>query len=77
MSIDNYLAGELVSHVRHEYLGGYVYAVAGWRTVHNRVATNWLVALGRLLEGKACEPFNSDMKVRVRFPTHTRFYCPE
>jgi Uma2 family endonuclease len=77
ISIDDYLAGELTSDVRHEYLGGRVYAMAGGRTVHNRVATNFLVAIGRRLEGKPCEPFNSDMKVRVRFPTHTRFYYPD
>ena len=77
VSVDDYLAGELLSDVRHEYLAGRVYAMAGGRTVHNRVATNFLVAIGRRLEGKPCEPFNSDMKVRVRFPTHTRFYYPD
>jgi len=77
ISVDQYLAGELVSDVRHEYLAGRVYAMAGGLTVHNRVATNLLIAVGRRLEGKPCEAFNSDMKVRVRFPTHTRFYYPD
>jgi len=29
VSVDDYLAGELVSPVKHEYLGGVVYAMAG------------------------------------------------
>jgi hypothetical protein len=45
VSVADYLAGELVSDIRHEYSGGYVYAMAAARTVHNRVATNLLVAL--------------------------------
>lgn len=77
VSIDDYLAGELASPVRHEYLGGSVYAMAGARNVHNRIASNWLVSLGRSLQGKRCEAFNPDTKVRVRLPQHTRFYYPD
>jgi hypothetical protein len=39
-SVEDYLAGELVSPIKHEYLGGYVYAKAGARNSHNRIATN-------------------------------------
>ena len=77
ISVADYLAGELVSDVRHEYSGGYVYAMAGARTVHNRVAGAIYGSLYARLRGKPCEPFNSDMKVRVRLPTHTRFYYPD
>ena len=77
VSVADYLAGELVSDIKHEYSGGYVYAMAGAKNIHNRIATNWLLALGQRLRGKPCEPFNSDTKVRIRFPTHTRFYYPD
>ena len=77
VSVEDYLAGELVSNVKHEYSGGYVYAMAGATNAHNRIASSWLVAIGRQLRGKPCEPFNSDAKVRVPFPTHTRFYYPD
>ena len=77
ISVEDYLAGELDSEVRHEYLAGRVYAMAGARTVHNRVAAAFLGAVYAQLRGKPCEPFNSDMKVRLRFPTHTRFYYPD
>ncbi len=77
MSVEDYLAGELASDVRREYLGGYVYAMPGARNVHNVIAGAFLGALYAQLRGRPCEPLNSDTKVRVRFPTHTRFYYPD
>lgn len=77
ISVDDYLAGELVSTVKHEYLGGVVYAMAGGRNAHNIIATNTLVALGSRLRGRSCRAFNSDTKIRVRLPTQVRFYYPD
>ena len=77
VSVDEYLAGELVSPVKHEYLGGVVYAMAGARNAHNIIATNTLVALGSRLRGRTCRPFNSDTKIRVRLPAQVRFYYPD
>jgi Uma2 family endonuclease len=77
ITISDYLAGELVSPVKHEYLGGVVYAMAGASNRHNAIASNILISLGSRLRGKPCRPFNSDTKVRVIFPTHTRFYYPD
>jgi Uma2 family endonuclease len=77
VSVQDYLARELVSDIRHEYSGGYVYAMAGAKNVHNRIASAFVGAMHAQLRGKACEPFNSDTKVRIPFPTHTRFYYPD
>jgi Uma2 family endonuclease len=77
VSVADYLAGELVSPIKHEYVGGVVYAMAGARNVHNTIATNTLVALGSRLRGRRCRPFNSDTKIRIRLPTHVRFYYPD
>ena len=77
ISVDDYLAGELVSPVKHEYLGGFVYAMAGAKNSHNRIAVNILGRLHALLRGQRCQPCNSDTKVRVRSATHTRFYYPD
>jgi Uma2 family endonuclease len=74
ISIEDYLAGELVSEIKHEYLAGVVYAMAGATNAHNAIATNTLIALGTRLRGRRCRPFNSDTKIRVRLPTHVRFY---
>src|SRR5438045_1676410 len=77
ISVEDYLAGELVSPVKHEYLGGVVYAMAGARNVHNDIATNAIVALGSRLRGKKCRAFNSDAKVRIQLPRQVRFYYPD
>jgi len=77
ISIEDYLAGELVSPVKHEYLGGVVHAMARARNVHNIIATNILGSLHARLKGRKCRPFNSDTKIRVRMPTQLRFYYPD
>ncbi|NOZ40530.1 MAG: Uma2 family endonuclease [Planctomycetes bacterium] len=76
-SVEEYLAAETDGEVRHEYLGGYLYAMAGAKTVHNRIAMSMLGALHTQLRGQPCEPFNSDMKVRLQMANHTRFYYPD
>lgn len=77
VSVEDYLAGELVSDIKHEYSGGYVYAMAGARNVRIEIATNWLLAVGARLRGKPCRPYNSDAKVRIPYPTYTQFYYPD
>jgi Uma2 family endonuclease len=77
VSVEDYLAGELVSEVKHEYVGGYVYAMAGARNIHNRVARSWSGAMQARLQGKPFEPFNSGTTARIRLSTGTRFYYPD
>lgn len=77
VSVDDYLAAELVSPIKHEYLGGVVYAMAGARITHNRIAGNTFGSIWSRLRGQACQPFNSDTKVRIQLLTHTRFYYPD
>jgi Uma2 family endonuclease len=77
LSVEEYLAGELVAEVKHEYLGGEVHAMAGGTTRHSALATNVTVALGSALRGKPCRAFNSDLKVRIELPGQTRFYYPD
>ena len=72
VSVEDYLAGELGSPVKHEYLGGVVHAMAGARNVHNRIASSTLGKLDARLLGRPCQPYNSDTKIRIRLPTQTR-----
>src|SRR5215510_10389543 len=74
VSVNDYLAGELLSPIKHEYIGGVVYAMAGARNAHNLIASNTLGSVHARLKGKRCRPFNSDTKVRIRLPSHFRFY---
>jgi Uma2 family endonuclease len=76
-TVEDYLVGEVQSKVKHEYAGGYVYAMAGATNVHNTIAVTFLGILFNGLRGRPCQPFNSDTKVRVRMATHTRFYYPD
>lgn len=77
LSIEDYLAGEEVSEVKHEYLGGVVHAMAGGTNRHNSIAGNVFALLHSSLTRKPCRPFNSDTKVRIRYRDHTRFYYPD
>ena len=77
VSVEEYLAGELVSTVKHEYVGGVVYAMAGARNLHNLIASNVLGSLHPRLRGGPCRPYTSDTKIRVRLASHTRFYYPD
>jgi Uma2 family endonuclease len=77
VAVEDYLDAELSSPTKHEYLGGVVYAVAGARNVHNTIAGNVFGTLHARLRGKRCRPFNSDTKIRIRLPTHDRFYYPD
>lgn len=77
LSPGEYLARELISPIKHEYVGGVVHAMSGARTRHNRVATSLLGTLRQSLKGRKCEPFNSDMKVRIQLRSHVRFYYPD
>jgi Uma2 family endonuclease len=77
VSVDDYLEGELSSPIKHEYLGGVVHAMAGARNLHNRISTNILGRLFIRLDGRPCQPWNSDTKVRIELATQTRFYYPD
>lgn len=77
VSVDDYLAGEMVSPIKHEYLGGSVYAMAGGRNVHNMIKANTLAHVYLRLRGKRCRPFDSDTKIRIRLPNQVRFYYPD
>lgn len=65
ITVSDYLEGELVSEIKHEYIGGTVHAMAGAKVRHNKAAMNVSLSLGNSLKGKSCQPFGSDMKVRI------------
>ena len=77
ISPDDYLAGEIASPVKHEYVAGTVYAMAGATSQHNEVVGNVFAALHAQLRGKPCRPYNSDTKVRLRLRNEVRFYYPD
>ncbi len=77
ITVEDFLAGEQKSAVKHEYVAGRIYAMSETQNAHNIIASNALISMGRPLNGKPCRAFNSDTKIRVRMSNQTRFYYPD
>lgn len=65
MTEEEYLAQEKQASVKHEYIDGQVYAMAGAKASHNRIVGNFYRKVGNYLEHKPCQPYMSDMQVKV------------
>ena len=75
LSHREYLEGEQRSDIRHEYLAGQVFAMAGAGENHNRIAGNLFFHLRAATRGKPCGVFISDMKLRVE--QNDAYYYPD
>ncbi|MBS1807672.1 MAG: Uma2 family endonuclease [Acidobacteria bacterium] len=64
-TVEEYLAFEKTSPVKHEYVSGQIYAMAGTSKNHNRIALNLANSLNNKLQGSSCEAFAFDIKVYV------------
>ena len=73
LSEAEYLAGEEISDIKHEYIDGQVYAMSGASANHNRLAGNVHTAFNVHLKGKSCQPYTSDMKVKIG----SRYFYPD
>ncbi len=60
-----YLAREATSEVRHEFLRGDVWAMAGGTPKHARLCASLSFVVGNKLGGKPCVPYSSDLRVRI------------
>jgi len=65
ISVEDYLKFELVSEIKHEFIDGQVYAMAGASANHDRISGTIYRKFGNHLENSACEPFTSDMKLKT------------
>ncbi len=65
LSLREYFDWEDTQVTKHEYYRGEVFAMAGATLSHNRIAGNIFARLHQQLEGRECEPFGSDLRVRV------------
>lgn len=77
ISEEDYLRGELVSQIKHEYLDGRVYAMSGWTANHSGVATNFLRSVGNGLAGSGCRTFTGDLSVRIEQNANVTYYYPD
>jgi len=65
-SFEEYVRLEGFSNVKHEFLDGAIYAMAGATVRNGMLAARISVALGAQLEGRPCEPLGSDVRIRVQ-----------
>jgi Uma2 family endonuclease len=64
-TVEEYLAFERSSELKHEYISGEIVAMAGATRGHNLITGNVAQRLRNQLEGKPCETYSSDMRVRT------------
>lgn len=77
ISVEDYLAGEERSEVRHEYIGGAAYAMAGASDEHIALSMNLAFALRTHLQGTPCKVQVFEGKVRLRVAKEEIFYYPD
>jgi Uma2 family endonuclease len=64
-TFDDYLAIEDLAGVRHEFLQGEIYAMAGGTPEHAAMAAAITALLGAQLAGGQCRVYSSDLRVRI------------
>lgn len=78
-SWEEYLQLEQTSDIRHEYLGGQVFAMSGGSKEHNIITLNIASRVRSHLRGGSCSVFMADMKVRIELAHQNQsiFYYPD
>ncbi|MGC1395566.1 MAG: Uma2 family endonuclease [Coleofasciculaceae cyanobacterium] len=72
---EEYLNIEEQNPIKHEYIDGQIYAMAGASDAHVTIAGNLFALLRSHLRGSGCRVYISDMKARIE--TLNRFYYPD
>jgi Uma2 family endonuclease len=75
LTVEEYLAAEASSEIKHEYQDGYVYAMAGASDAHVTIAGNLFAIVRNHLRGSGCRVYMSDM--RVNLATRKSYYYPD
>jgi Uma2 family endonuclease len=71
ISIDEYLAMERRSQIKHEYFAGEIFAMAGASYVHTTIVGNVSRELGNSLRESDCNVLSSDQRVRTGSTLYT------
>ncbi|MFN5513394.1 MAG: Uma2 family endonuclease [Cyanobacteriota bacterium] len=72
---EDYLRLEEKSLLKHEYIDGEIYAMAGTTDSHNTIALNLAVLIRNHLRGTNCRVYFADIKARLE--ERNRFYYPD
>lgn len=80
ISVEDYLEGEKISEIKHEYISGVVYpmynevGMAGASDRHNQIAGRFYARLLGKLDNSECQVFIESMKLQIDEET---FYYPD
>jgi Uma2 family endonuclease len=74
ISVEEYLKGELLAEVKHEYIDGSVYAMAGASRNHDRISKTVARKLAEHLDNLPCDVFGQAIKVYV---SESKFFYPD
>ena len=74
-SPEEYLETEKTSPIKHEYIQGKIYVMAGASDTHVTITANLLTLLRNHIRGSGCRVYIADMKVRIE--TLNIFYYPD
>jgi Uma2 family endonuclease len=77
LSEAEYLQLEESSPLKHEYVDGEVFALAGATQRHNDIATNILVELALGARGTPCRARGSDQRLRIQTGERVVYYYPD
>jgi Uma2 family endonuclease len=77
VSVEEYLAGELQTEIRHEYIDGQVYAMGGASDRHGLILNALAFALTPLARKRRCQLFSSDMKLKLSISGRPVIYYPD
>jgi Uma2 family endonuclease len=75
LTAEEYLQLEEQSNIKHEYIDGYIYAMAGALDQHVTIALNLASLLRNHVRGSGCRVYIADMKARME--SLNRFYYPD
>ena len=75
LSPEEYLQQEEQSSIKHEYINGKVYAMAGTTDSHNTIAGNLYSLIRTHLRGTDCRVYFADIKVKLE--KQNCFYYPD
>lgn len=77
LSVEEYLALEEKSPVKHEYVAGEIFAMSGVSRRHSLITTNIGTEFGSHVRGGPCEVHIEAFKLRLRVDQADAFYYPD
>lgn len=74
-TVEDYLAFERTSELKHEYFGSDIFAMAGASAAHNIITANIVASLHQQVVDRNCTVFPSDMRLKI--VEHTLYTYPD